>query len=128
MTTIQSRTCKCCNERKILNLQCFPSAGVIKGVQYYRHLCIPCYSKVKKKELRALKEKFERYKQKLKCQHCGNTDFRVLEFHHVDASKKERNISDLIASKKSWRNIMNEVKKCICLCANCHRIVHYVEK
>ena len=128
MTTIPTRICKCCSKEKTLSLQYFASAGVIKGVQYYRHLCTPCYGKAKQKELKNLKKKFESYKKELACTHCGNADFRVLEFHHVDASTKENNISDLLSRKNSWQNIMTELKKCICLCANCHRIVHYVEK
>lgn len=128
LTNMQSRICKCCGEKKVLNLDYYPSAGVIKGVQYYRRLCVKCYSQQKKKELHTLKDQFVTYKKLLKCLHCGNTDFRVMEFHHVDASKKERNISDLLARKNSWQNIMKELKKCICLCANCHRLVHYVEK
>jgi hypothetical protein len=56
-----------------------------------------------------------------KCQLCGyNKHPGVLEFHHVDASSKSFSISGGGLSR-SWLKITQELKKCVLVCANCHR-------
>lgn len=49
----------------------------------------------------------ERSGRKLVCEHCGNSDKRVLMVHHKDSSRKNNKLSNLI-----W------------LCHNCHHLVH----
>lgn len=57
-----------------------------------------------------------------KCQVCGyNRCQKALEFHHLDPFKKEFDFSKTIIS---WEKTKNELKKCICVCANCHREIH----
>lgn len=53
------------------------------------------------------------------CMDCGINDVRVLEFDHV-TGKKLGNISDLMSGK--WSKVLEEIKKCEIVCANCHRI------
>jgi hypothetical protein len=117
------RTCKECNCEKPLDLSYFPSAGIIEGVQYYRHKCIPCYSKQKLKESGARMDKFREYKKTLKCNRCGYSDYRALEFHHTDDNKEGNPC--VIARHRSWKKVMEELNKCEVLCSNCHRIEHY---
>lgn len=58
-----------------------------------------------------------------KCSVCHyNKCERALEFHHLDASKKEFQISG--AHSRSWSSLEKELDKCILLCANCHRELH----
>ncbi len=57
-----------------------------------------------------------------KCKHCGIDNIIVLEFHHLDKIKKEVRWS--IMKGWSWDRILKEIKKCIPLCANCHKIEH----
>lgn len=55
-----------------------------------------------------------------KCICCGYSKcMDALEFHHLDASKKEFSICN--AKSKSIERQLNEVRKCILVCANCHR-------
>lgn len=57
------------------------------------------------------------------CQICGyNRCSSALEFHHLDPSVKDFTISSKQA--RSWEATCDELKKCILLCANCHREVH----
>jgi hypothetical protein len=119
------RKCKSCGEIKPLNL--FASAGIKNGNQYYRWKCIPCYSKQKGKERRDYVEKFLEFKKTLKCSRCGNTDYRVFEFHHKDGDDKFMALSDMVRRRHNWDSVMSEVEKCECLCANCHRIEHWSE-
>ena len=57
-----------------------------------------------------------------KCQICGyNKCQDALEFHHLDPSKKDYNVS---GGTKSFNTLKSEVDKCILVCANCHREIH----
>ena len=58
------------------------------------------------------------------CVDCGAFDPRFMDWHHLDPSTKLREVSTLIQNKRSWQIIKEEIEKCICLCANCHRIRH----
>lgn len=58
-----------------------------------------------------------------KCSICGyNKCLSALEFHHLDSEEKEFNLSNNsnIATEKA----LAESKKCILVCANCHREIH----
>ena len=122
---MEMRVCKNCGKQKLLNLSEFPSAGTIKGVQYYRHKCIPCYSKQKLEESSLRMNKFREYKKTLSCNRCGYSDYRALEFHHPNNDKDEFDPC-VIARYRSWENVMKELNKCEVLCSNCHRIEHYI--
>jgi 5-methylcytosine-specific restriction endonuclease McrA len=51
-----------------------------------------------------------------KCSYCGTTD--NLQFDHIDHTKKEFSISELIS--KSLKRSLNELEKCQLLCKDCH--------
>lgn len=74
-----------------------------------------------------LKAEWQAYKSSLKCVKCGFDHIAALDFHHEDPSTKEHNVNRLI-SNKQFTKAYEEIKKCIVLCANCHRIHHYEEK
>lgn len=48
------------------------------------------------------------------------------DFHHRNPVEKEFTMKDLYYGK--WENIEKELKKCVLLCANCHREHHWKEK
>lgn len=49
----------------------------------------------------------------------------ALELHHLDPNEKEFGLSSIMAKPIKWERIVNEASKCILLCANCHREVHF---
>lgn len=58
------------------------------------------------------------------CKICGYDKCNeALEFHHIDPSKKEYEIKDLRSHSKE--TLVKEIDKCILVCANCHREIHY---
>ncbi len=58
-----------------------------------------------------------------KCSICGYKKCSAaLDFHH-NKGKKEAHVSFLIKND-SKQKALKEIKKCILLCANCHREVH----
>lgn len=54
-----------------------------------------------------------------KCYECQESNIYVLDFHHLDPSIKEFQIS-LVGLHKRWSSIKKEIEKCILLCRNCH--------
>jgi len=62
-------------------------------------------------------------KTQIGCQNCGITDYRVLEFHHVNSREKSFPISTACACR-SWKSLLHEISKCNVLCKNCHAIEH----
>ena len=57
------------------------------------------------------------------CQLCGyNKCIKALEFHHINPEEKDINFNK--AETKSWLVTCEELKKCILVCANCHREIH----
>ena len=57
-----------------------------------------------------------------KCGICGyNKCIEALEFHHLDPSQKEFTLTASVANRQVF---VEELKKCVCLCSNCHREVH----
>lgn len=118
---MEQRTCRMCNETKPLSE--FANAGIVKGVQYYRHLCIPCYTVSKKPRKRLMRERYYEFKKGLKCARCGFDDYRALQFHHHKGDK-EHAVANLLRRGASMKMIQKEAAKCEVLCANCHQIEH----
>ena len=58
-----------------------------------------------------------------KCCLCGFNQFsEALEFHHVIPEEKEFPLSSNVM--KSLDKQLNEARKCVLVCANCHRGIH----
>lgn len=56
------------------------------------------------------------------CEKCGyDKCIKALEFHHLDPSKKDFTISN---DHFKLKDAIEESKKCILICANCHRELH----
>ncbi|MDO8743046.1 MAG: hypothetical protein Q7J30_00565 [Candidatus Azambacteria bacterium] len=55
-----------------------------------------------------------------KCKMCGyNYYIGALDFHHLDRSKKKFSLS-VKGLCYSWKSILQEARKCVILCKNCH--------
>jgi hypothetical protein len=56
------------------------------------------------------------------CGICGYDKCQsALEFHHIDPKKKDFDFRSIC---RSWDKIVDELQKCIMVCANCHREIH----
>ena len=54
------------------------------------------------------------------CMDCGNHDWEVLEFDHIDPKCKNENISQIMR-RGSLSVLEQEMEKCEVVCANCHK-------
>lgn len=73
-----------------------------------------------------VKNSRERLKERIvyvmggKCQCCGyNKCQSALELHYINPQEKEFTVS--ANTNRSWQSIVQEIKKCTLVCANCHR-------
>ncbi len=94
---------------------------------YRRQKCKSCYLATKNILRKKNRNWLIEYKKKYKCEKCGITDYRVLEFHHTNGKEKGFTIGWAYNSMGLDR-IRKEIEKCVILCANCHRIFHSEER
>lgn len=60
-----------------------------------------------------------------RCCLCGFSEVqRALEFHHVNPEEKSFSISNSKNQTLALEKQLKEMKKCVLICANCHRGVH----
>lgn len=61
-----------------------------------------------------------------KCFCCGGTfEDCCYDVHHINPEEKEMTLSSgNFNGAKSWIKIRDELKKCVLVCANCHRLIH----
>jgi len=70
-----------------------------------------------------IKKWFIEYKSGLKCNKCGENHPAALDFHHK--GDKDKGINFMTHWGYSIVRIKKEMSKCMVLCANCHRKLHY---
>ena len=66
------------------------------------------------------------FKATLSCVNCGENHPATFDFHHVERHPDNKKVYKLLQSNNIGGAI-EEIKKCIVLCANCHRKHHYEE-
>ena len=60
-----------------------------------------------------------------KCQCCGYDKCNTaLAFHHIDPTQKDFSFGKIRANPKEWILVVEELKKCILVCHNCHSEIH----
>ncbi|MEO7839280.1 MAG: hypothetical protein ABIU06_08020 [Anaerolineales bacterium] len=60
------------------------------------------------------------------CETCGESDIRVLEFHHT--GDKDMAVGAMVSMGYSVQRIQQEIDRCQVLCANCHRKITVEER
>lgn len=65
-------------------------------------------------------------KAEVGCQVCGEREPVCIDFHHVDPATKKYTLGARFSRQTTDpERVMAEMRKCICLCANCHRKHHW---
>ena len=82
------------------------------------------YAKSSKAARLRTKEWYNNLMDDKSCERCGESDTVVLEWHHKDPSKKDMSVADML-TRRGKKTILEEIDKCMCLCANCHRRLHH---
>lgn len=95
-----------------------------------RSECKTCHNLMSKKDYAKKRNQMIETKASIGgCVKCGYSKcIESLDFHHKDPEEKEYTISQMIRSHRSQEDIDEEMKKCVVLCANCHREFHFLER
>ena len=81
----------------------------------------------KEKRRKKMREWIQNLTSTLKCSKCNENRSYCLDFHHINPKQKKFNIKNSIGGGYGKKRILEEIDKCIVLCANCHRTLHYWE-
>lgn len=129
---------RCCKCHIVQTFDKFARQKNNKDRTGYNSYCKECYKLLRRKYYLNNREaalnratnqqKRKRYelqllKSKLECKICGQSDPRILDFHHIDPKDKSNSVRHFwylhgkVAAAK-------EMEKCEMLCANCHRKHH----
>lgn len=74
------------------------------------------------------KKKWLEYRSKQVCVNCGFSHPAVIDFHHVIRQNK-RSVTHLAIRQNNIPAAIKEAEeKCIPLCCNCHRVLHFEER
>jgi hypothetical protein len=118
----KSRCCKCGETLPRASFYTRP------GTKYPTSACKKCLTKCRVDELRKPKKLAVAYKGG-KCSMCGYSRcIDALEFHHLDPERKDFSFSEYgrrINNGCLRKDVLDELDKCILLCANCHRERHF---
>ncbi len=71
------------------------------------------------------RDRFDEYMKDKSCIICGVADPRVLSWHHKDPTIKKDTIAQMVKGGYAWSSMMDEINKCVCICHNCHQLVHH---
>lgn len=90
------------------------------------------YRKHRSKEIKRTKKRkeellkwFIKLKKKYECVKCGENHPACLEFHHIKSENKEKAVYRMVNWGYSKEKIKKEIQKCVPICSNCHKKIHY---
>src|SRR3989338_597011 len=90
---------------------------------YRRWKCRDCYQGTKRALIARHYAWLSDFKRKKGCSMCWVKDPRVLDFHHKNKGDKMFGIGGF-RREVGFQKLVEEIKKCDVVCANCHRILH----
>jgi peptide methionine sulfoxide reductase MsrB len=108
--------CRICKKEKPIEL-----FVTLKGK--YQNTCRPCGVIETRKRQEKHAERFRRIKSERGCLRCGENDPYCLDFHHKDPSQKKFILAKR-GSRPLTQEVLDEMEKCVVLCANCHAKLH----
>jgi hypothetical protein len=76
---------------------------------------------------KSLRTQWIEYKESVSCIKCGLSHPAAIDFHHVSPSPGDRKIFEILRCN-NFSAALEEIKKCVPLCSNCHRIHHHDER
>lgn len=133
------RYCKKCDSHKPQTIEYWHKRKSSKdGWEFYCKCCVKKttlenYNKNKEKwnetslkNKKRQRDKINEFKNLCHCLKCGEKRIWLLDFHHLDPTQKDFQISQ--GERYGWEKIKKEIDKCVVLCSNCHRDFHYLEK
>lgn len=131
---VQKKKCNYCYKTKPIT-EYDIAVNNKSGYKSYCKLCKVSYKKSYNKYNRGryVLQRGRKLKEELvnsfgnKCNICKNSfHISCYDFHHLDPKTKKESLSKLMSSGQLSK-MYKEAKKCVMLCAHCHKILHYEE-
>lgn len=138
--SITLRTCNVCLIEKPLT-DFYPYKSPWNGEPRWTRKCKVCQTKYRQDRRNRDKATYNKQTQQRRnenklraieykggcCKDCkGTFPPYVYDFHHLDPKEKEGTLGTLL--HRTFENCIVELDKCVLLCANCHRIRHFVNE
>lgn len=121
---METKFCSKC--KRELPIENFGWRNKAKGTR--RADCKECHAAHVREKYHERKDIIRDLKSKCTCAKCGESRGHLLDYHHLDPTKKENTIARLTSNSADLNKLQNEIQKCIVLCANCHRDFHFLEE
>jgi hypothetical protein len=130
------KVCSKCKQKKIFD-EFSKNRTAKDGLQSYCKVCSLAATKLdyrknnrkslfierSKKILQELREICNYIKSYNGCAFCNEKEPCCMDFHHLDKSQKDTDVSYLRRAK-SKKRMFSEMKKSVVVCSNCHRKIH----
>ena len=131
---METQICSLCNKELLLSEYHFKN----KTTGQLKTYCKDCareigkrsYSKHKevvkekaRKQKLAYRKQYREWKSTFSCVLCNESASECIDFHHLDEKTKEFSIAEA-CGYASLSRVIEEAKKCIAVCSNCHRKIH----
>jgi hypothetical protein len=119
----ETKLISCFNRRKNAYQSICKDCNKKRAKKYYRenkehHLSVIYKNK---RKYRSLKKEFvQEVKRTNGCALCDEKEVCCMDFHHLYDKQFLISKNEIVSIEK----IKEELKKCVCLCSNCHRKVH----
>lgn len=113
-----SNPCVLCGERSVYCVHKRPNNAFV---------CENCYRKQYTHPIAKQKQWIWDHKSSIGCVLCSERDPRCLDYHHLHPKKKKFSIGSIPSSIPSHA-IQIEMKKCVVVCANCHRQIEIMAR
>lgn len=97
------------------------------NAKFYRNNAAAVYARVKARRAH-MRDWLDDIRSQLVCSKCGEKHPGCLDFHHPDKKTKDFNVGNVRAWGWGKEKMLLEIGKCVVLCANCHRKMHYEER
>ena len=123
---MDTKICRTCGMEHSLDM--FNRNNKNKDPNYRIPDCNPCRSRKRREAIRKNKALAVEYKGG-KCNDCNSVVHQAaFEFHHLDPSQKDIDPAQLIKEHVGGLTdrAKEELDKCVLLCANCHRVRHWL--
>ena len=114
-------------------LHCLNCSNILSGKQtkFCSRLCKNTYNNESLQSYTAQQKRGRERKLELikmmggECERCHyKNNFSALEFHHINPKTKLFQLDLRSLSNRRWEVIVEEAKKCLLLCSNCHAEEH----
>lgn len=121
---METKQCSICGLEKPLTDFAFRD----KKEGIYRANCRKCQSDYASRRYYFNKEILDKTKEGKSCVRCGYSEcVEALDYHHIDPTTKKDTVARLL-THYNVEDGLKEIEKCVLLCANCHRLYHFLEK